>query len=349
MVVERSDSLAGFDDLGEMFSEDNMEETIDTLMENLGLDELVSSIKSMFQDIEPIISDFFAGLGIDNPLADDDEEDEELSQDDNQDSASRMPETLVCNRISESGDRRAGIMSSQINAHSKLIGKVLDLPGNVKDSPTAVVMPKNFDPSKRTKFVFQFHGLNSQRPDHRNSRLDRSLSAVESAEENIVYVYPLNKDQDEYYKDWMKGGDAGDFDTMFDSTMTFLADNGIQPTDYEVVARGHSAGGEAISNLGTTTSKVDQFEYADATYGGWASRAHQGIITNNPNARILIAYRNGHDTEVDANRMQNRQGVTLIALDGVDGRQDYNHAEAIDFFAHHNTLDDPEVQARIVS
>ena len=218
MVVERSDSLAGFDDLGEMFSEDNMEETIDTLMENLGLDELVSSIKSMFQDIEPMISDFFAGLGIENPLADDDEEDEETTDEDLMSSETAVLHDEAAVEGADVAESTNQYMKNVISSKPEIEGYVGRFEGN-GGRDAAVIKHKNFDSSKPFKVITHLHGAGESYDPQKTERFEQTVDAFKAkCEENgdyqIVLAYPLSggvrsrqPDKYKYDEQWFREPD----------------------------------------------------------------------------------------------------------------------------------------------
>ncbi len=168
--------------------------------------------------------------------------------------------------------------------------------------PVAVITPPDFDASRPVKMLIHFHGTHSEGIGQKRlnkhdknvcmSRFQQVLGQANKTDENIVILYPLSAgvrskfDKIKYDKKWMKKNVGDDFDTLVESA---AASVGVKVPD-QVFASGHSAGGEALTNIAESGYKTKvSYIFLDASYGkksNWGDRA----IKVDPTARFHMYF-----------------------------------------------------------
>jgi hypothetical protein len=252
-----------------------------------------------------------------------------------------------------------------LNSHSDLLTIAGNLDGNGGNS-VALAMSKSLDLTKPVKLICHFHGLRSFDVNHRASdgrtRLDQTLSRLETSESNAILVYPLceppdNPDDYQYDRDWMKPPEYN-FATLHQEVIELLAENGINlPPGSSVIAEGHSAGGTPLRNIAQAghAGIIDRMVFLDATYGTWGRDTLDALeeFGHTPEVQVAFIDNNSdarnNSTAAGARELRNRQNVTLFRMNGGNGQAMINHGGAIDHFF--GGVDDPtlpEYERRVV-
>lgn len=336
----------------------DIEESMENLMENLGLQELLQDIEGFFQGMKPMIEEFFASIGITDIFDDE--------QNNSAQNSGSLPEELDSQSL-RSSQEHASTLQNILASHSELIGAVLNLQGNIGDSPTAIAMVSNLDLNRPVEIIYHFHGKNSQDPSS-TDRFDETLSALESSGRNAILVYPINRNQEEYDRGWMNGeGDNGDFDNMHASVLDYFDTNGMHLSNFTVTVEGHSAGGQPLRNIARSGSTVaDRIVYLDASYGGndetnWARACYDAARGNydavDRDFEMQILFISASESDWDGGITDNEGTRSLVGADGVthivlnpgDGMERISHGGAIPFGFGGVDLSDPEIQRRILN
>lgn len=164
--------------------------------------------------------------------------------------------------------------------------------------------------AKNLRIIYHFHSTHSENISYSKAtgetsvgwnRLEQTTKAVHQlaqAGENVILVYPQSdgirhKPDDKnvggknYDRLWMAKGKIDregkkvkdDFDQMHQEVLEELGISKDQIARVE--AQGHSAGGLALTNIAESGTKlINCYRFLDASFEGWAERAHSASENN---------------------------------------------------------------------
>ena len=178
----------------------------------------------------------------------------------------------------------------------------------------AIILPKNYDPSKPTEVVYHFHGHNGTVSSVLigGNGLKDKIDSI-SKEKNIVVVIPQGPSKKNDH-DWMKGSKGEDMDKFEKDTLNIIKTQ-IRPDIKigSITIEGHSAGGLPIMNAAVEGKiHANKITLMDSSYGDWATQAYANIIKNSPNTKFNIVYIPNSQTQSDAIQLKGKPNVTMI-------------------------------------
>lgn len=178
----------------------------------------------------------------------------------------------------------------------------------------AIILPKNYDPSKPTEVVYHFHGHNGTVSSVLigGNGLKDKIDSI-SKEKNIVVVIPQGPSKKNDH-DWMKGSKGEDMDKFEKDTLNIIKTQ-IRPDIKigSITIEGHSAGGLPIMNAAVEGKiHANKITLMDSSYGDWATQAYANIIKNSPNTKFNVVYIPNSQTQSDAIQLKGKPNVTMI-------------------------------------
>ena len=189
------------------------------------------------------------------------------------------------------------------------------LPSN-GNREVAIVIPQGTDVTKPVEVMYYFHGLHgkiSKSLDNPDTGFKSELVNMAKEGRNVVFIMPQGPAAEANAK-WMNPKFGENMQKLQDET-TQIINQRLNPNikTGSITVKGHSGGGEPIKNAAdSNTLKADKIHFFDASYGDWASRTYNKMVTTNPDIDMKVFYLKNTGTEADSLRLKNKKGVELI-------------------------------------